>query len=155
MNLRDMWETLRSGRRIDAGLLLGVTLVFVIQSIGFLNKTVYFNGRPHRVLLMETNPYVTSTLKLLSDNGIQGPIFNCTLLGGPILWSDYPKLRPFDDGRHLDYKRFNDNINILLDPKDNWQKAAKAYGFKIAVLSEGYKPEARVIKYLQSQMTGN
>jgi len=145
------WARARWSAWLDTSLLLGVTFFLIIQSFNFLNETVYSNGSKQRVLYLETNPYVTSTFDFLNENKILGPVFNGTLLGGPMIWFDYPQLRPFDDGRHLDYQRYSDETNVLLNPIDNWGKTQEKYGFKIVILSEGFNLEENVINYLHAQ----
>ena len=149
--IADKWAKLRWSALADRIILTGVLFFVMIQSINMINESVYFNGKKGKAVLLDTNPYVLSTLDLLRNNGIQGPVFNCTLLGGTIIWYDYPALRPFDDGRHLDYQRFSDDVDVLVDPAKNWHRVEDKYGFKIVILTEGYELEKEVIKYLASQ----
>ena len=145
------WASWRWSVLVDIIIITGVTLFVMLQAFNMFNEKVYFKGEEHRALFLETNPYLTSTISLLKDNNIHGPVFNCTLLGGAIMWFDYPELRPFDDGRHLDYQRYSDMISVLLNPKENWRKVSNAYDLKIVVLTEGYQLEKDFIKYLSSQ----
>ena len=145
------WASWRWSVLVDIIMIIGVTFFIILQAFNLFDEKVYFNGKVHRALLIETNPYLNSTIDLLKDNGINGPVFNCTLLGGAIMWFDYPQLKPFDDGRHLDYRRYSDMISVLLNPKENWHKISNAYHLKIAILTEGYQLEKDFIKYLSTQ----
>lgn len=150
IGLAEKWSKLRWSGTLDALILTGVTLVMLIQSFNLSKETVYFNNKIHRAMFVDTNPYVVSSINLLKDNGIAGPVFNSSILGGSILWFDYPQLRPIDDGRHLDYKRFDDTINVLLDPPKYWDQVEGTYGIKIVVLSQGNTVERKVLKYLST-----
>ncbi|MBF0510713.1 MAG: hypothetical protein HQL13_00120 [Candidatus Omnitrophica bacterium] len=152
LGLMKIWGSWSWRPWVDFVLCFFVVFVSVTQAYNFFHEKVYFNGQIHQAMLLDTNPYVIKSINLLKDNGVKGPVFNSSPLGGVILWFDYPALKPFDDGRHLDYGRVHDEINVYLNPSKEWDKAQKKYGFKIVILSQGNISEQKVIRYLCTRM---
>ena len=73
-----------------------------------------------------------SALTFMSRHGLNGQIFNGDLFGGYVIWSSYPLLRPFMDGR--DIVRFVEFFKIIQEPQKYWKQFASKFDFKILLL---------------------
>ncbi len=150
LDYKDVWRKVRYSAVLDMATMAGAVIFLIIQIVNLWSENVFVDGKKFKHLFLEVNPYVISSINLLKDNGITGPVFNDIPLGNSILWFDYPKLRPFDDGRHVDKKRFNESIAIILRPEIYWPQAEKKYGFKVLIAFQAGSSE-NLIKYIDSQ----
>jgi hypothetical protein len=143
----EKWSKAGWSAAADKVILGGVVVFCIIQSLNICNEKIYLNGKEVRSMFLKANPYVVSSIKALTDNGIHGRVFESSLLGGSLLWFGYPQLRPFNDGRDADKERFNNWIAIFLNPKEIWPLAERHYGFKIVILSTDNPLEQKFYKY--------
>lgn len=71
----------------------------------------------------------------MKENHIDGQVFTNDLFGGYILWSSYPLVRPFIDGRQLNQEHLVQFLKVINFPGQEWMAAEKKYGFKILLLA--------------------
>ena len=82
-------------------------------------------------------PNPVKAVGYLQKNNIAGMVFNDEKFGGYLLWSAYPQLRPFVDGRQLDKKRFFDDYLALVQaPERLWPDLQERYRFAAVLLDK-------------------
>ena len=150
LDLGKIWKKVRQSAIWDFAMMAAVAIFLIIQIVNLWGENVFVDGKKYKHLFLEVNPYVSSSINLLKDNGITGPVFNDIPLGNSLLWYDYPKLRPFDDGRHVDKERFQDSIALALRPEIYWTQAERKYGFKVMIAFQAGSSE-HLIKYIDSR----
>lgn len=94
----------------------------------------------------KNNP--VSAVQFLNEHNIQGPMFNVDSHGGYILWTSYPRLKPFVDGRQLNQNYFFSFIQILHNPEAYWPAAHAQHQFKIVLLEQHNPTYQRLAIYL-------
>jgi hypothetical protein len=115
-----------------------LVIFFVARGFFFYNQFHFKDGHLIRNMSMEieaANP--RAALEFMKQNGLQGQVFNSDLLGGYI-WSFYPQVHPFIDGRQLNQDRFVKFIHITQDPKRYWPAIASEFGFKVLLLDTSF-----------------
>lgn len=132
---RELWSTWRWSAAADKVILAAVGLFIVVRIMTVCTETAYIGGSKTKVMSLQANPYVVSSIEVLLDHHIYGRVFNSTLLGGSLVWFGYPQLRPFNDGRDADPQRFNNYMSVVTDPEAAWSRAERDYGFTIAMLN--------------------
>jgi len=147
---KDVWARGRWLGFFDTAIMTGIVVFLAVQIFNLCSESVFINGKKSRVLWLQVNSYVSSSINLLKENGITGPVFTDDLLSNFILWFDYPQLRPFDDARHVDKERFNNSMCILLKPGIIWPRAEKDYGFKIFIAIQGSAAQG-LIDYIHTR----
>ena len=150
IGMKAMWEHWHWSKLIDRYFFVWLAVFLTMQMFDILHARGFYRNRGMPYLLLESNPYSAAAVQLLKDKGIIGPVFNSNMIGGQMIWSGYPQLRPFDDGRHVDKQRFNNFIALLLAPEKYWSLAEEHYGFKIVMLNSSDGSEKRMINYLNA-----
>lgn len=114
-----------------------VLIVLLMVPILFrLNLVNYKDGRLVRNMALDVetdNP--KDALAFMKENHIDGQVFTNDLFGGYILWSSYPLVRPFIDGRQLNQEHLVQFLKVINFPGQEWMAAEKKYGFKILLLA--------------------
>ena len=111
-----------------------VISVLLLKSFYLYHRTDFKNGRQVKDISLDieaVNP--GAALAFMDRFGLQGKVFNGDIFGGLIIWSSYPRLRPFMDGRN-NSRRFVEYHQILQDPTKYWTKYESRYDFKILLL---------------------
>jgi hypothetical protein len=85
-------------------------------------------------------PYPERALAFLKAEGLSGNVFNEHAWGGYIIWSSYPALKPYIDGRFF-HKRFYEEFYPTLSGRQGWDAVFAKYDITIAML--GYSPTDR------------
>jgi len=147
---KDIWQRLAWSKIVDRVLLGVIALFLVFRIFEISRQEFYYDGQAVKALAMETNPLAAAAVETLTNN-IRGPVFNQDVLGGWLIWSGYPALRPFQDGRNVDKERFNNTMAILSAPEKVWPIAERDYGFKAVALNTANDSFSRFIAYINAQ----
>jgi hypothetical protein len=110
-----------------------VIMALSLKGIFLYSQVDFKNGRFVRDMSLDVdvvNP--RSALAFMDRYGLYGQVFNGDLFGGYIIWSAYPRLRPFIDGRNLG--RFVKFYQIIREPQKYWASAVSEFNFKILLL---------------------
>ncbi|MFA5088701.1 MAG: hypothetical protein WC552_06675 [Candidatus Omnitrophota bacterium] len=140
-----------SGKRLYSFFYAAVILLLGFHLIqGFFEKVSYGRQTVPAMSLdyPVQNPF--SCIRYLKENGIKGRVFNDDSFGGYIIWTSYPELKPFVDGRQLSQKSFLRYIEILLSPEDHWPAAEKEFRFDIILLDPSKVISQKLIHYLKA-----
>lgn len=149
-DLKGLWNKYIGVRVVSVLITLSISGFMIFQIVRILGlKESYYENESHMLCLNES-PYSGEVIRLLNENKIYGPVFNNELIGGKIIWSAYPNIRPFDDGRHVDRERFNNRMAVLTDPERNWPLASEHYNFKIVVLNSFLESDLKFIEYIKN-----
>lgn len=90
-----------------------------------------------------------STVDLLKRYSIYGRAYTTDSLGSYLLWSLYPDVKPFVDGRQITPHRFFEEfIPTLNDPENKWEQLDKKYDFQIILLDLAHITYLPFAKYL-------
>ncbi len=141
------WQRWPWSRAIDGLIILGMTVFFAANIVQLYNSKVMFHHQSGRYLTTQSNSSYERLIKQMTASGIRGPVFNSDFLGGQTIWLGYPLLRPFEDARFLDLKRFSSARTIWQNPTGVWPVAEEKYGFKIAIIGR----DSKVVEYLNTQ----
>jgi len=144
------WKTLKYSKLINV--LVGI---FIIGAMGFYSNKfykdkVFVNGKilnTRNLVYVPGNPI--SAIEFMKENNLSGRIFNSDRWGGQILWSAYPQLKPFVDGRQVDAEIFQLYLAILGNPELYWPQAQEKYQFNMALLNAAHASSLDTIEYLQ------
>lgn len=121
-----------------------------IRVSGLMTEKVLVHGQYVRKVSLlynsESNPM--AGVEFLRKNNIEGKIFNSDTFGGYLIWTGYPTLRPFIDGRLLDNERLFRYIQVMSQPQRFWPQLEKDFGFQVAILKLSDK---RVSEYLRTR----
>lgn len=115
---------------------LGVIAVLSVKGVSLYNKTVIQDGKPVREMdqiVNARNPQ--AALTFMKERGIAGQVFNDDSFGGYMIWSAYPHIRPFTDGRQVDKEKFIKFIEITQDPGTYWPRLQEEFQFKTLLLN--------------------
>jgi hypothetical protein len=101
-------------------MLIGFIIFSVVLSPLYLNK--YDNYR-----------YPEGAINFIEKNKVKGNIFNHHPWGSFIIWTSYPRLKPYIDGRFF-FKKFYDEYYHILGVGIGWQKILSKYDISIILL---------------------
>jgi hypothetical protein len=149
IRINDVWRSLRFFKIIDSFLFIGTVLFLLTQVPNIWLQKSYYKGRLINNRSIIADPLSQDPVRLLIENKIKGPVFN-SKLGGLMIWSGYPDLRPFHDWRNFP-ERLNNETAIFFNPQEIWPRAQKDYNFKIVVLDTTDPIELTFLKYLGTQ----
>jgi len=109
-------------RGLKSGLLLVMCLVilFVVTSPAYLKQH-------------DNIPYPDGAINFLKKNTIRGNVFNDHIWGGYIVWTSYPDLKPYIDGRYF-HRRFYDEFYAIREGREGWDTVLAKYDIRIALL---------------------
>jgi len=130
---------------------LVLVLILLFRGLFLYSQLDFKNGGLVRNMSLDldvVNP--RSALTFLSRHGLHGRVFHGDSFGGYILWSSYPELRPFEDGRDIT-ARFVTYNKIIQEPQVYWAKAALESDFKILLLDTRYAYTFTLIKCLDKK----
>jgi len=149
IKINEFWQSFRFSKTADGLLLAGAALFLLTQSAAIWLHQSYSNGRIVNNRFIVVDHVSQGPVQLLIKNNIKGPVFNNTM-GGQMIWSAYPDLKPFHDWRNFP-ERFNNQMAVFQNPPEVWPQALKDYHFKIVVLSTTDPMELNFLKYLGTQ----
>lgn len=149
IDFKNIWNRFSGVKILEAVLAVGLAIFLIIWINNICNRKVFVDHqlKSYQSVLVD---FDDNYFKDLISSGITGPILNKDLLGGEILWTGYPFLRPFLDGRNLNVKRFADSIFMDRYPQA-WPLAEKFYKFKIVLLHMGNPNSFELALYINSQ----
>ena len=78
-------------------------------------------------------PYPDGAVRFVQANGIRGNVYNYHPWGGYLIWTSYPSLRPYIDGRFF-HKRFYDEYNRIAAVAPDWQALLSKYDITVILL---------------------
>ncbi len=138
--------------------LLRLERVFVVvmmlliggKIIGMLPKGILAQGRLVRSISLDFRaPHPVRAVEFLRKNRIAGKVFNDEKFGGFLIWTSYPDLKPFIDGRQVYPERyFEDYLGVMRDPDENWPVLQKKYQFDLILLDKTWALSQRFTQYL-------
>lgn len=125
-----MWK-----RAAGWGMVLGLLAVMTYLMWGKAVMKVSNNGRLERAISRDLEDYhLAEGVDFLKENGITGPVFNTNILtGGYLLWAGYPDLRPFQDGRSIDFRRTIESQAVQAKPEKFWPLFQKKYPVTVII----------------------
>jgi len=150
ISLKKKWASLKFSRQLKPALLCAIIIFLCLNLIRMFNSKIIYNNRTIKLLSLDysrNNPI--PTIQFMKNIGLSGPVFSNDKLGGYLIWSSYPQLRPFVDGRQLNQELFANHIVILRDPDKFWPIAEKQYSFQIALLDTKRNTTYRLVEYLK------
>lgn len=150
LQLKTKWQNLRGSKILNVLLALSVIIWYALCINNRLHTYVYRNERSSLFFLENlglADP--TKTIRFLKENNVSGLVFNDDVIGGYMIWSSYPAIRPINDGRQTNMDRFIIHQQIYDDPEKYWQKADEHYKFSAVILVQrGIKP-FKLIQHIQ------
>jgi hypothetical protein len=129
---------------------LAVILALSFKGFFLYGQTDFKNGHFVRDISLDVdvvNPQ--SALMFMDRYRLYGQVFNSDLFGGYLIWSAYPRLRPFVDGRNLE--RCVKFYQIIQEPQKYWAQAVSEYDFKILLLNTQDTHSFSLIKCLNTK----
>lgn len=134
LSKNDRWKEFLSAQLAQKWHAIGITIFLIGVIIGI--------DTPYRSFLAVTNRQGFGTEEMareafdfVSDNGIEGPMFNTYSLGGYLLYRGSPQRKVFIDGRNVDYGY--DFLKAALDARYDrgiFDELAMQYGFTHAII---------------------
>ena len=85
-------------------------------------------------------PYPDAAITFLKKQGVRANVINEHMWGGYIIWTSYPDLRPYIDGRFF-HKQFYEEYYPLLAGRPGWERVLDGYGITAAILR--YSPSQK------------
>jgi hypothetical protein len=146
------WQTSKLGSRFDK-IFLPIAILIVFLRIVFIwNQSTWYDHKQVRTLSLSYEvPNPMAAVDFINKSGMKGIVFNDLEWGGYLIWSSYPHLKPFVDGRQLHPEYFlRYYIEIFRDPQANWGKAEERFHFQIVLLKETEPYNNRLIEYLKT-----
>ena len=92
-----------------------------------------------------------AAVEFLKKKNIRGSVFNDEHFGGYLIWSAYPQLRAFVDGRQADQEKFQLYLAVLQRPEEFWEKADSHNQFDLILLDPRLAHSKKMIRYLARQ----
>ena len=151
LDFKNMWDRWAWSKIFNVVLATGLIVFLVVWINNICHRKVLIDHRVksyHSVIVDFDDDYFRD----LVGSSITGPVLNKDLLGGEILWSAYPSLKPFLDGRNLNLSRFADSIYMDAHPQA-WPLAEKLFRFKVVILHMGNPNSFELALFIHSQPT--
>ncbi len=148
MDFKSLWSRWAGSRIINFLFAVGLIIFLGLWIFNITHRKVYIDNQIKSYQLV-VKDFDDNYFRDLVEAGIKGPILNKDLLGGVILWSAYPDLRPFLDGRNLNISRFADSIFIDTHPQA-WPFAEELFKFKAVMLHMGNPNSFILALYINS-----
>jgi hypothetical protein len=136
MDHRERQELFTGGRRVDGAVILIAVLVMAYQIWVFATDKVFYTHRVERTAFLKMRmPELVRGMDLLKKEKVEGLVFQTELSeGGYILWAGYPRLRPFLDGRSIDFNRYLEVLAVCRDPEKEWPEFERKYAVNIVII---------------------
>jgi len=149
--LKDRWQTWRLSRFFSACLLFILTLALLYNIIPLARGKIQDRGGIRNNLSVLHYPIGSHRpITFLRKHKIYGPVFHGDPIGGYMIWSAYPDLKPFIDGRQLHFDCFIKYFKVKARPAVFWPKAEGEFGFKIVILDSSRQDHTRLVQHLLS-----
>jgi len=135
---------------------LNTTISFVVLSIYLAGSSMLICQRAYvndgQIIkyyqLDQSLQAPTSTLRLLKQNNIYGPMINTDQLGAYIIKEGYPRWRVFTDSRQYNMDLFFQYIELLENPDKHWARLEEKYEFQIALFDMRVESSLNLVTYL-------
>ena len=132
-------------------LIIGLMLSLVSEAWRFNSPHLFYKNQFLAGLRAEDDFFSRASINVLKENKISGTVFNADFLGGLMLWSAYPSLKPFLDGRFLSQERFDGFVQTLKDPEEGWPALEAKYRFKALMLNVHNPIFNKFIQYISAR----
>ncbi len=100
----------------------------------------------------DQHPYPAAAINFLLKNNLTGRVFNEEEFGGYLIWTAYPWLKPFVDGRQLNPERLlTEYPQTLTAPARFWPELQQRYQFDIVLLDPHSTRTQRLKNYLTTE----
>ncbi len=148
--IKEKWEALWFSKVVDKVALIVMILFLSCQLLMFLGGGMYIRGSWRDGASLNFYPRnPVASVQFLLDQHIIGNVFVQDLLGGYLLWTGYPKLRPFVDGRQINHRNFEECFNLLnKGASDVWEPLARQYNLNIVVWDTSVPASRDLAEYL-------
>lgn len=127
--LRDRAGRLAGARKAASWMLPGAMIALLYSIV----------ASPLYLRKFDNIPYPDRAIAFLRAQGIHANVFNEHRWGGYIIWTSYPDLRPYIDGRFF-HRTFYEEYYALLGGQAGWARMLDRYGITAAILT--YSPRA-------------
>jgi hypothetical protein len=145
----EFWNAHRYRKPMEAVLTAALVVVLMAKTAQGWTERIYTNARFVKMTAVGVDPrFPTDAVKFLKTHGMTGVVFAPDNLGGALLWSSYPALRPFVDGRQIHPDLFFRQVEVLTSPSVYWPKLAEEFGLKIVLLDLSVNATSRLAAYL-------
>jgi hypothetical protein len=144
------WRQLKFHNSLNVALSFLFVFFFGFIILKELHLSVY---RDHKTLnyfltdIRSENPM--DAIRFLKKNDLSGPMFNEDLFGGYLIWSSYPQIRPFSDGRQISMERFISYEKVLKEPQEYWNALSNRFKFSIVLLNLREQRHIDFARYLK------
>lgn len=128
-----------------------ILMAFVLLACGIMSVYPITSRRSGvqlfaRGYVLPGNPQ--KAVEYLKEHGVEGVIFTDAHLGGYLIWAGYPHLRPFTDGRQLNWEYFKMHLDVLERPPSVWDSMEERFGFAAVVLDMNFSQSLKLINHL-------
>lgn len=151
VHLKSRWMGRPAARQIEPVLLVLAFFIFSGLLLRQFNIKIHQNGRTLRRFAVDIAPENPSaSIEFLRREGVSGNVFNADPLGGYLIWTSFPRLKPFIDGRWADSEAFNEFSLVLEDPDRYWPQISEKRSLNVVVLDTTIPSFARLHGYLKN-----
>lgn len=131
-SLNQAWEAKRFFKICNIMIYILITTITVAGVIHNLNQKIYYHGQIIRAIHLKYIPQnPNSSIAFLKNNNITGIVLTNDAVGGHIIWSAYPGLKPIIDGRQFNQGTY---LKIIKTPSFYVPLAEQQWGITIALL---------------------
>ncbi|MBL8013161.1 MAG: hypothetical protein JNN05_04875 [Candidatus Omnitrophica bacterium] len=151
LNFLKAWQAYKYRAMVSTSIMVVLGLLLSTQLIYGFSERIYAQDRMRPMYTVTTDPRLPFlALEFLKKNQISGVVFTNDNLGGFLLWTSYPALRPFVDGRQLHPDQFFQYTDVLRNPPENWDSLASRYDLSIVLLDLSSGVSMRLGQYLSN-----
>ncbi len=146
------WKRLNILPVIQKIILMSAIIFVLVSLIQLWNQKIFKNGQ-ERLYWLETHHVYDPqpVVKLLQENHIEGNVFCSDVIGGYLLWSAYPRLKPFVDGRQLDQDLYAAYVAVKSEPEKYWNSISQQFQLNSVVMDMSVKTSYALVEYLSRQ----
>ncbi len=134
----DVFERLSKNKYykiITKGILCAVLIFLCLSIFNIFRLAGIYEQKKISYLTIDANLYLEKAMLQLKRANVYGGVYTNDIIGNKVIWSGYPHLKPFYDGRQLDNQRFRDYVSLNLNTKESWERIQQKYGFNIAIIT--------------------
>lgn len=151
VGLRNHWRDLKIAKFFGPLSYVFVSLLVVVSMVKVTQARIYNKGEMSSLLSQSVSPYNPQTaIDFLEQNNIKGQIFNSAGLGGYLIWSSYPELKPFVDNRQYNQKLFAKYVAILREPRKYWPVAVEEFQLQTVLLDASHRGSHKLLKTIHA-----
>lgn len=146
------WQNFKVHKILERTIYAGTIIILFFNVTHSYNRRIWIQQKfQRRASFAEDTKSPNHAVRLMLENKLYGSVLNDSQYGGYLIWHGYPQLRPFVDGRQINYRYWMDLRDTVSWPERFWPAFVEKYKIRTVLLSAQEEINAKLLFFIARQ----